>query len=379
MIAQKQEWAQSISTELTSISQSRSIRMSRKIRELAFRGADALSRPERLVTGDADRDFRQLMTILGSVWWDLAAPMRLAARLLRKRWRKAGVTPSSRESAASSWSGKKRPILMRRESEREKRLIYDVGMHNGSDTQFYLRKGFDVIAIEANPEHVSRARQKFETEIRTGQLVIYDVALTAAPGEIAFFVHEHDDWSRLNRSFDDRFTEGSYREIKVSGLPFSTIVGQNRTPYYVKVDIEGPELMVIEQMISVGKLPSYVSFEVNPDVDRILDALLEHGYREFHLLAQRDKSKIKLPNPPREGQFYEPGFDGYMSGPFGRELPGAWRSVADVRSEMEAHYRKAREGGDENAYNEWFDIHARHRDAHGTGYFRRILREARRR
>ena len=33
-------------------------------------------------------------------------------------------------------------------------LIYDVGMHNGADTAFYLAKGFRVVAVEANPELV---------------------------------------------------------------------------------------------------------------------------------------------------------------------------------------------------------------------------------
>jgi len=30
-------------------------------------------------------------------------------------------------------------------------LIYDVGAQLGEDTDFYLRKGFKVVAIEANP------------------------------------------------------------------------------------------------------------------------------------------------------------------------------------------------------------------------------------
>jgi len=30
-------------------------------------------------------------------------------------------------------------------------LVYDVGMHTGQDTAYYLFKGYDVVAIEANP------------------------------------------------------------------------------------------------------------------------------------------------------------------------------------------------------------------------------------
>ena len=37
-------------------------------------------------------------------------------------------------------------------------LIYDVGMHNGSDTAYYLHKGFRVLAIEANPVLAKQGR-----------------------------------------------------------------------------------------------------------------------------------------------------------------------------------------------------------------------------
>jgi hypothetical protein len=30
-------------------------------------------------------------------------------------------------------------------------LVFDLGMHRGLDTRFYLDKGFSVVALEANP------------------------------------------------------------------------------------------------------------------------------------------------------------------------------------------------------------------------------------
>lgn len=47
-------------------------------------------------------------------------------------------------------------------------LIIDVGMHNGQDTAFYLAKGFDVVALEANPVLVDAARIRFASEIESG-------------------------------------------------------------------------------------------------------------------------------------------------------------------------------------------------------------------
>ena len=40
-----------------------------------------------------------------------------------------------------------------------KKLIYDIGMYDGSDTRYYLNEGFRVLAIEANPVLVKRAKE----------------------------------------------------------------------------------------------------------------------------------------------------------------------------------------------------------------------------
>ena len=46
------------------------------------------------------------------------------------------------------------------------RLIFDIGMYDGSDTRYYLNEGFRVLAIEANPVLVQRARELlFQDEI----------------------------------------------------------------------------------------------------------------------------------------------------------------------------------------------------------------------
>ena len=40
-----------------------------------------------------------------------------------------------------------------------KKLIYDIGMYDGSDTRYYLNVGFRVLAIQKNPVLVKRARE----------------------------------------------------------------------------------------------------------------------------------------------------------------------------------------------------------------------------
>lgn len=63
-------------------------------------------------------------------------------------------------------------------------LIIDVGMHNGQDTAFYLAKGFDVVALEANPVLVDAARIRFASEIESGQLQILPEAIAETEGTL---------------------------------------------------------------------------------------------------------------------------------------------------------------------------------------------------
>jgi 16S rRNA A1518/A1519 N6-dimethyltransferase RsmA/KsgA/DIM1 with predicted DNA glycosylase/AP lyase activity len=51
---------------------------------------------------------------------------------------------------------------------KHKDLIYDVGMHHGEDTEFYLRKGFRVVAFEADPDKGQALSASVYTSCRTG-------------------------------------------------------------------------------------------------------------------------------------------------------------------------------------------------------------------
>ena len=40
-------------------------------------------------------------------------------------------------------------------------LVFDIGMHNGDDTAYYLSRGYRVLAVEANPSLCASARERF--------------------------------------------------------------------------------------------------------------------------------------------------------------------------------------------------------------------------
>ena len=65
-------------------------------------------------------------------------------------------------------------------------IIFDIGMHRGEDTDFYLKKGFTVVGVEANPALVQECRKRFQSQIENGQLHIIDKAIAEVAGEISF-------------------------------------------------------------------------------------------------------------------------------------------------------------------------------------------------
>ena len=216
-------------------------------------------------------------------------------------------------------------------------LIIDVGMHTGRDTEFYLKKGFNVAAVEANPELVKRGRAKFEKELADGRLVIHDVAIAEHEGEIEFYINDaHDDWGTTSEAFAKR-NEGfgtSNELTRVKCTTFQNILRQHEMPYYLKIDIEGADMLCMQALADFEEKPKYVSIEAGlnsfDETFTELSLMWSLGYRSFKIVNRAMNRKVKCPNPPLEGDYVDCRFDGTCSGPFGEEAPGKWLTVEET-------------------------------------------------
>src|SRR6267378_1872666 len=65
-------------------------------------------------------------------------------------------------------------------------LIYDIGMCACEDTDFYLTKGYRVIAVEANPSACKAATQRYASEIAHGRLTIVNRAISTTCSPLVF-------------------------------------------------------------------------------------------------------------------------------------------------------------------------------------------------
>src|SRR6476661_84489 len=84
-------------------------------------------------------------------------------------------------------------------------LIMDLGMHVGQDAEFYLKKGFRVVAVEANPILVEHARARFQSEIDAGKLSVVNLGVADQPGRALFYVNQVlSEWSSFDREIASR-------------------------------------------------------------------------------------------------------------------------------------------------------------------------------
>src|SRR5262249_50843462 len=95
-------------------------------------------------------------------------------------------------------------------------LIFDLGCHRGEDSDFYLKKGFKVIAVEANPSLCRALRAKFSNEIADGRLVLVEKAIAEQPGEVEFFTHEEASiWGTIRADIAKR---AEFKKITVPAI-----------------------------------------------------------------------------------------------------------------------------------------------------------------
>jgi len=214
-------------------------------------------------------------------------------------------------------------------------LIMDVGMNNGDDTEFYLAKGFRVVAVEANPSLVEGATKRFAPQIAAGSLTLYGVAISSRDGTIEFFEDVKDDTlSSVSRDYAMQNVTargGGWRRLEVPCLRMERILEECGVPYYLKIDIETADRLCLEALRELRHRPRYVSFELNlaafEETFLALKLLWDLGYRSFKVVNQAIHHLIRLPNPPREGSYVDFRFQKRMSGPFGEEALGPWLTI----------------------------------------------------
>jgi FkbM family methyltransferase len=224
---------------------------------------------------------------------------------------------------------------------KHRNLIYDVGLHKGQDTDFYLKKGFKVVAFEANPENIDFCKIRFEQAIKEKRLTIIEGAIVENAAHnnqetVRFYRNKNhsfwgstcDDWAYRNEVM------GTTNEmIEVGAVDFGQVVEEHGIPYYVKADIVGSETICLRALLAFENKPDYLSIRSEKVIFSRLEEefrlLEELGYDKFKAVQQdfgHIQTKFVAPDGEKITHFFEEGGSGF----FGEETTGRWKTKTQI-------------------------------------------------
>jgi FkbM family methyltransferase len=215
-------------------------------------------------------------------------------------------------------------------------IAYDIGMNNGDDSAYYLTKGYKVVAVEANSALCLRASIRFSQEIRNGQMTILNVAIGEKRDRRSFFLNTRN-------SVLSTFVPGAgglvgtaptspaeWTETGVEVMSLSDIIRSYGLAEYVKIDIEGHDVVALKDLLQSDIKPPYLSAEAHT-VDTYC-LMVAMGYEQFKIVpggsvaTEFANHKIRCLG----GRELAYSFPYHSSGPFGDDLPGVWMNKTDA-------------------------------------------------
>lgn len=269
-------------------------------------------------------------------------------------------------------------------------------MNNGDDTAYYLRLGYNVIAIDASPDLVNGAQSRFARDIDEKKLKILNLGIASEEGELDFYLNKGESaWNSFNISIGSRGDFG-FEIIKVKTKSLDQIIKEKGVPYYLKIDIEGNDIFCLDALFNCQELPKYISVELS-GVSLIMK-LKELGYNQFKIIDQESFLPIELPAIKEYNTFIElknfklsmnifirvirKFFGRFIisivekkykrlfkydhkhgsSGPFGEQLPGKWLTFEEVLDVYNTYKPKKESSGRSTDYSFWADVHANGND-----------------
>ena len=245
-------------------------------------------------------------------------------------------------------------------------LIYDIGAHLGEDSEYYLRKGFRVVAIEADPDLARACRHRLQPFLEQGRLTIVEGAivepgaLAAGQRSVRFYKNDANSvWGTVRPEWAERNERlgSSSVPINVAVIDLADVMRTHGVPHYMKIDIEGVDRVCVRSLARFRARPDYVSLESDKTsfaaIVGEIGELHALGYDAFQAVEQSAVTMQVPPAPAREGNHVAHRFTEGASGLFGDELPRVWRSKGAVLRQ----FRAIRLGycllGDDGLVNRW--------------------------
>lgn len=231
-------------------------------------------------------------------------------------------------------------------------LVFDVGMHRGEDTAFYLAMGFRVVGFEANPELAEACRRRFADEIADGRVTIVEGAITE-PGHDSVTFYRSDELSAWGTTDGDWVSRREnligFEKVDVPAVDFAVCMREHGVPYYLKIDIEGADRHCLIALRDFPQRPRFLSIESEKfSFDALVeefDLFAELGYKRYAVVQQASIPGRLLRTTSIKGSPIDYRFERDASGAFGGDV-GPWLDRDEALRRYRSIYRSYRMFGE---------------------------------
>lgn len=245
-----------------------------------------------------------------------------------------------------------KPLSTAERAVPRKNLVYDVGLHRGEDTAFYLAMGFDVVAFEANPDLAAMCRKRFVKEIADERLIIVEGAISEPGSEQIEFYRDpqFSVWGTTGGEWVSRRENlADFERVSVRAIDFSEALRIYGIPHFMKIDIEGADRLCLDALATAATRPHYLSIESEKfSFDALrqeFDLLEALGYKRFAVVQQANIHGRILRTTDRLGKPLEYRFEQDASGAFGVDV-GPWVDRAAAMRSYRSIFRAYRMFGE---------------------------------
>ena len=165
-----------------------------------------------------------------------------------------------------------------------KKIIYDLGCHNGSNIPYYLLKADLVVVVDANPKLCEIIKYKFQKEIQEKRLIVENciVSHEASGEKKSFYIFEEQDvistiYPETKLDFRNKeIKKTDYTQIEVISKNILDLIYDFGDPFYIKIDLEHYDHIILREIFNNNINPKYISSEC-------------HNLEVFNLMINNDK------------------------------------------------------------------------------------------
>jgi FkbM family methyltransferase len=207
------------------------------------------------------------------------------------------------------------------------KVIYDLGSNRGDNIPYYLLKADKVVAVEANPTLCSLISERFADEVLARRVVVENCVLTENNDSefVDFYLHRTNSvLSQLPMPLEGNLQ--SFEQVSLPAVSAPTLIGRHGSPWFIKIDIEHFDHVVLRTLFNAGIYPDYLSAEAHC-VDVFALMVAEGGYSSFKLVdgaTVADLYHACLIRDEHSQLTVRHTFPFHSAGPFGNDIPGKW-------------------------------------------------------